>query len=45
MTTTITREVEQYLRTILWAETDESEPNGGDPLDQNYDNRFPILRD
>ena len=30
------RFVHAYLVTALWAETDESRPDGGDPLDDNY---------
>lgn len=26
----------QYLRTALWSSTDESTPEGGEPLDRNY---------
>jgi hypothetical protein len=26
-----------YLEAALWAETDNSDPSGGDPLDENYD--------
>lgn len=33
MNATITREVEQYLRTILWAEIDDQD----EPLDGSYD--------
>ena len=28
---------DSYLETLLWASTDESTPEGGDPLDANYD--------
>ncbi len=27
----------QYLRTALWSSNDESTPEGGDPMDDNYD--------
>jgi hypothetical protein len=26
----------QYLITALWSSTDESRPDGGDPMDENY---------
>jgi hypothetical protein len=26
-----------YLATVLWSESDESTPQGGEPLDKNYD--------
>lgn len=26
-----------YIQCMLWAETDESDPQGGEPLDLNYD--------
>ncbi len=32
----ISSELQQYLETILWAETDESNESGGEPLDRNY---------
>ena len=27
----------QYVATMLWSSTDESTPQGGEPLDKNYD--------
>ena len=30
------RMLAMYIRTALWSSTDESRPNGGDPLDDNY---------
>ncbi len=29
-------ELRQYLETALWAETDNTDDSGGDPLDKNY---------